>query len=310
MRRHEAEEELARLVAAHDGDVRVGDGGVLVYVFPELMVSAHGRVAEKAPDPAWRRLEVPLSVTGNSGAGNFAIGAVNGFNLIAAATAPLFIFPRLGLGGAGAWIGLVWVPLVFSTMFFGIPLFRSLGVRAENRKRSERNLRRLMLSQIFRASLVGDGAQPVTAASIIAGLKTLAKKPLSASEVEKELDRLTADWDADVSATASGQTEYRFASIRGEFSAAEQVRRALALEQQKVGEIVYSSADTPTEESQRDARAFDRQLAEGATRPALEAGDTLAGYLPSTERIGYIDDFELVAFDEELKRRPAVSVSR
>ena len=67
---------------------------------------------------------------------------------------------------------------------------------------------------------------------------------------------------------------------------------------------------TPTEESQRDARAFDRQLAEGATRPALEAGDTLAGYLPSTERIGYIDDFELVAFDEELKRRPAVSVSR
>ena len=53
----EAEEEMARLMGAYDGDVRVTPGGTLVYVFPELMLSAEGRVSEREPDPAWRRLE-------------------------------------------------------------------------------------------------------------------------------------------------------------------------------------------------------------------------------------------------------------
>ncbi|MCK5650483.1 MAG: hypothetical protein KAJ42_03855, partial [Gemmatimonadetes bacterium] len=98
-----AEEEMARLMAEYDGDVRVTGQGVLTYVFPELMVSAKGAVSEREPDPAWRRLEPDESVTGNEKTPNALIGGMNGFNLVAAISAPWFIFPQLGLGGPLAW---------------------------------------------------------------------------------------------------------------------------------------------------------------------------------------------------------------
>ena len=66
--------------------------------------------------PAWRRLEPNELVTGNEMKNNLFIGGINGFNLVAAMTAPMFIFPQLGLGGPLAWIGLVWIPVVFSTL--------------------------------------------------------------------------------------------------------------------------------------------------------------------------------------------------
>lgn len=51
----EAEGELGRLMAAHDGEVEVTDRGTLLYTFPDLMVSAQGTVREREPAPAWRR---------------------------------------------------------------------------------------------------------------------------------------------------------------------------------------------------------------------------------------------------------------
>jgi hypothetical protein len=260
-------------------------------------------VSEKAPDPAWRRLEPPLELTGNSTGTNFAIGAVNAFNLTAAATAPFFIFPRLGLGGPLAWIGLVWVPLVFSTSFFAIPLLRRWSVARENRKRKEGNLRKLLLSSVFKTSLVPDGAQPLTpadAAEDAANALALrsGSKAIDPRKVEAELLRLTADWDASVSSGSGGQAEYRFHDVRKEFLAAEQMRSTLALEQREVGQIVYSSGDSAIQESEREGAAFDRELARGAGDPAR----ALARYAATDSRAAYVDDFELVAFDDELKR--------
>ena len=111
---------------------------------------------------------------------------------------------------------------------------------------------------------------------------------------------------AAVTAAANGETEYRFDQIRAEFQGAEEVRRALALESREVGEIVYSSADTPVESSERDARLFDRELARAGAEALPGPGRALGRYLPSADRVAYVDDFELVAFDEELKNRAAV----
>ena len=78
-----AQEEMGRLTGAYGGDPRVSDGGEVVYAFPGLMKSAHGRVRATEPNPAWMRLEYPKKLTGNSGGSNFGIGAMNGFNLVA-----------------------------------------------------------------------------------------------------------------------------------------------------------------------------------------------------------------------------------
>ena len=122
-------------------------------VFPELMVSAHGTVQERDPAPAWRRLEPSKPLTGNTAGTNALIVAMNGFNLAAAATAPWFIFPRLGISGLAAEIALIWVPVAFSSVFFAVPGLRWLGVTRENTRRALRNVRKAVLGLVSRFTL-------------------------------------------------------------------------------------------------------------------------------------------------------------
>jgi len=327
LRRHEADEEMGRLMVTLDGDARVSPDGEVVYVFPELMVSAHGEVKERDPAPAWRRLEPKQSLTGNSKGTDAIIAGINGFNLIAAATAPLFIFPRLGFSGTAAWIVLVWIPVVFSTMFYGIPLARWFANAKENARRAGRNLRKVLLGWVYRASLVGDGAQPVRPTELGPKVAETLKKEKKApkvepADVEEELLRLTAEFDGEVTATDDGGAEYRFPRIREAYLAARRMRDELRLEEAEVGPIVYDSEDTVEEQGRRDLEAFDRAIEEeqpGRTSAGLGAGEGEAAVgedesalggderflaqLPPPDRVAFEDDFDLVAFEEEMKRR-------
>jgi len=314
----EAEDEMARVMTAYDGDVRVTGDGVLAYVFPELMVSARGAVTEREPDPAWRRLEPEESVTGNEKKSNALIGGMNGFNLAAAISAPWLIFPRLGFGGPLAWLGLVWVPALFSALFFAVPLLRRIGVLRRNRKRQERNLRRVLLGQVFQASLSAKGAQWVTTRGALERGRHLllpsrgTNRDRRPSRVESnlpaevewdarfqaQLQKLTAEFDGEVEELPDGTARYLFPEIRRQFQGAERTRRALRLESQEVGEIVYASDETREEADRREVEAFQREM---------ERQDDLERYIQAPDRVEYLDDFELVAFDEDLKRGRALS---
>jgi len=246
------------------------------------------------------------------------VAGINSFNLVAAATAPWFIFPRLGLAGDLAWIGLVWVPLLYSFLFFAVPALRSLSVRKRNRLRRERNLRKVILGYLFRASLVGDGAQWVSVAGTREHVRAALPKAgggsagsrlalervadggaLLSSEtggngfLEAELQALLAEFDGEVEENPEGTVRYRFSSILTQFRGAETVRRRLSLEAQEVGDIVFASDQTEEEGNERDLAAFDREL----KRP-----EELTRYLGAPERVAYMDEFELVAFDEEIRR--------
>ena len=86
-----------------------------------------------------------------------------------------------------------------------------------------------------------------------------------------------------------------FSMIRRQFVASETVRRRLKLEDRVIGEVVYSSADTGREASARDRATFDRDLEEGELN--------LSSYVPSPNRSGFEEDYEIVAFEEQLKKR-------
>ena len=116
------------------------------------------------------------------------------------------------------------------------------------------------------------------------------------SEVEAALHQLAAEFDADVSSGEGGPLRFSFPAIRRQFLASETVRRQLKLEDRKLGEVVYSSGDSEEEASEREGAAFDRELA---------ATFDFTAYLPSPDRAGFEDEFEIVAFEEELKRRGA-----
>lgn len=311
----EAEEELARLMAAHDGDVEVSDQGTLLYTFPELMVSAHGTVQEREPAPAWRRLEPARPLTGNSAGSNAMIVAMNGFNLAAAATAPFFIFPRLGIGGTAAEIALVWVPVAFSTVFFAVPGLRWLGVTKDNTRRALRNVRKTVLGLVSKFSLGGDDPAPLPESEAQQAVKALAdrKVPLAAGSVQATLDRLVAEFDGEVDADAQGQAHFRFPAFRRAISDAHRARGALALEGRTVGDIVYASDDDETTAGRRELEAFDREL-EAVAKPresrALPPPNDLSDYLSDPDRFAIRDERELAALQEQMKVREETESSR
>ncbi len=289
----EAEEEMARLLGSYAGEPTVTSDGELVYAFPEMMVSAHGRVSVREPDPAWLRMEYPLELTGNDKKTDTVIASMAVFNLLAGATAPWFLFPPLGIGGTAAMIGLVLVPLIFSVLFLGIPLVRRVGVKRENRARLARNVRRAVLSLVYSEALAEGDA--VTLADAVAHVQRKLKgQPIEPSTVEQALHQLAAEFDADVVSLADGALGFRFPAIRRQFVASEATRRQLRLEERTLGPTIYSSADTPAEAAARDLEAFDRQLADHDV--------DISGYLSAPGRVGFEADHEVVAFEEELAR--------
>jgi hypothetical protein len=309
----EAEEEMGRLVGAYDGEPVVTADGELAYAFPDLMMSAHGPVKAREPNPAWMRLEHPRDLTGNSPGANALVAGINGFNLLAAVTAPYFIFPRLGIGGLAAYVGLVLIPVVFSMMFFAIPALRMLGVKWENRRRERRNVRRVLLGHIHEVVLDGGRGLTVDDAARFVSAK-LDKQRVPRADVEAALHDLAAELDADVETDADSRLVFRFPALPKKLAAGEIVRRRMALDRRSPGAVVYSTADTAVEESKRDIAAFDRELATGGKlgsgmeRDARKDAGTpsaidLRRYLPPTDRVGYEADYEVVAFEEELAGR-------
>lgn len=285
----EAEEEMGRLTGAYDAEPVVAPEGEIAYAFPDLMVSAHGKVEAREPNPAWLRLEYDKDLTGNTWGANALVAGMNGFTLVAAATAPWFIFPRLGLGGPLAFLGLVVVPVIFSLLFFAVPGLRMLGVVRENRRRRARNVRRVVVGLVYRRALE---ERPVTEAEAAEhAAARLEYGGFERTAAVEALHDLAAELGADVDPDESGALAYRFPAVRRAFAAAEDVRHRLALDEREPGAVVYHTGDSTAEAGRRELEAFDREL---------------AGYVPATDRVGYEADYELVAFDEELERRRRV----
>jgi len=258
-----AEEEMGRLMGAYAGEAAVSPHGELAYAFPGLMTSAHGRVQAREPKPAWMHLEPPGELTGNSTGANAAVIGINAFNLVAAATAPWFIFPRLGIGGPLAFVSLVLVPVVFSFLFFAVPGLRMLGVRRDNRRRRKRNVRRVLLGLVYHDALKrGRGVTADEAWSVVQ--RSLAGQAGTRETIEEELHRLAAEFDADVAVGPNGETVFRFSKLKNLVAEGQLVRRSLRLDEREMGDIVYSTADSSLEAGQRDLEAFDRALSEAS----------------------------------------------
>jgi hypothetical protein len=280
-----ADDEMGRLVAAYDGEPVVSPGGELAYAFPDLMVSAHGSVREREPKPAWQRLEHPKEVTGNDAKSNALVAGINGFNLVAAATAPWFIFPRLGMGGTAAFVGLVLIPVIYSLMFFAVPAARTVSVRRENRKRERRNIRKVLLGLVYEMTL-DKGAGVMAGPSTEYVARRLDHQDVRPKDVERALQELAAEFDADVEPDADGQLIYRFPKVREQVTASEALRRVLELDAKALGPIVFNTGDSPEDEGRRELEAFDRALAE--TR-----GADLGRYVPSPGKVGFEDEWAL-----------------
>src|SRR5262249_29483507 len=80
--RSQVDAMMARLMLDYEGTVEVPDDGGIYYVSPAPRRPAD-EIGEAAQNPAWDRPKKLPPLTGNSGAANFGIGALNLFNLLA-----------------------------------------------------------------------------------------------------------------------------------------------------------------------------------------------------------------------------------
>jgi hypothetical protein len=245
-----AEDRATKLIVDYGGDVEVTDEGTLVYTFKDLLVEGGAKKAEATPAPAyWARYEAPPALTGNTAGTNGAIIFFNAFNLIAALSAPFFIFPRLHLSGLAAEVGLIYFPAIFSAIFFAVPLLRALDNARERRRSAGRNLRRAAMDTLYAAAEKRPGLLEPEAAEREIARRYESRAPngdrlaedAGQSAPKVELDRLLHDFEGDPQNDSAGRVIYAFDRLSRELAEGAASRKGAGVEETKLGAIVYRS---------------------------------------------------------------------
>lgn len=236
-----ADNALSASLGRFRGEVDVSDDGTLVYRFDDLLVTAEeGNRRARELEPIWRRKVKVPSFTGNERGANVGISLLNGFNLLMA-LAVLFVVQGLPLG---AVIGLGWIPLIFSSIFFLIPLLRKRGYNRRVEAAALENKRRDALSVIYESAVHNGVAYPV-AESVI-------PEPFQNS--------FLLDYKGDILVNDHGETVYKFDRLATEL---EDGRRARENAQDEVvfGKTVFSSDREEKSLDDAEMEEFDRRLA-------------------------------------------------
>jgi hypothetical protein len=229
------------------GEVDVTEDGNLIYRFDELRASAQasGDFGHDL-DPIWQKRAVAPRMTGNPKATNAWIIAFNAFNLAMSAFV-LIGLPAQAQVSLGITIGLGWVPLVFSLMFFSIPIFRWIGQASAKSKAEKENQRRQAYQAVYAGARSGG---PVRLEDNIS------------TEIAMALDG-----EPDLE---GGGELWTFETLSSQLQDA---RAARANENDRVvfGETVFSSDEAEKSMEASDLDEFERRLAFELGSPATQA---------------------------------------
>ncbi len=239
-----AERALTASAVRFRGDIDVSEDGVLVYRFDDLRVTTETGVEDErgAPAPIWRRPARLPKLTGkNTKKANRWITTLNGFNLMMGA----IVLASVTAATSAAAIGLGWIPLVFSALFFAIPGMRAIRRRFKKRKVARVNERRKLVEAVY-LSVDEDGqTRPVDA------------KIFDTSKAGEEIVR---DFEADVEVSDDGDIYYTFPRVAEELEAAKEARHRATAEL-VFGKTIFSSDEEELSLDDAEMAEFDRRLA-------------------------------------------------
>ncbi len=243
----EAEETLVHLMVAHGGDVEVSDAGTLIYTFDRLMVTAQ----EPAPKGRrwtwwWEQRERRRRLNRNSFGANLVISLLNGFNL---AWAGFFTLAGAALFGNDlAWWLLGPVPLLYSALFFFIPLVRAVQQQGENAAIDTRNRLRQLAAKFFGPHVISGHLPLVVPAELARFRPEQGPAPFSAAEAARGLEELARRWEAELETDGEGRVGFEFRRLRQDWADAEHARRTADRSLWQLGEIEYDSDDAQAED--------------------------------------------------------------
>jgi hypothetical protein len=241
----QAETFLTDCVIRFRGEPKVSDNAVLYGEF-DTITRGVGQAEGGNIVHYWDEYEPEHELTGNSSAHNLGIALMNGFNLVGAflvLRGPLSGLETLGAGNhisasilsyqGAIELFLGWLPLIFSSLFFLLPLGRLVKIQALQRQRQVQNIRKRLYKAIFARQ-----GQPQTVSAIVTAINTNAsEETLSGQVVEDRMKELTLDLAGDMTVTETAEIQFTFPRITRELHEVQQLRQHRRLEN-TLGEII------------------------------------------------------------------------
>lgn len=219
----EAEARLAEYASRFSGDLYVNNEGVLIGDFYDMLNKATSDVKDGKIVFYEDEVEPPFELTGNSTGRNFAISAMNTFNMIMSLVLVSFfsgatqydyitesgeVLSSDILVSPFLTFSLGYFPLVFSILFFVIPFVRYFIVKKQNNKREE---------DLIRKKLIGAFVRNHTKSVPIARILELARiDSKQEDKVKNVLERLVIELKGEISIDTSGNPIYTFPRLSSE----------------------------------------------------------------------------------------------
>jgi hypothetical protein len=244
----QAEAFLTDCVIRFGGEARVSDNAVLYGEF-DTITRGVGQVERGQVVHYWDEYEPEYELTGNSATHNLYIVLMNSVNLVVSCLVLGGVLSNLEALGPGSSLHafllsyegtirlfLGWLPLIFSGLFFLIPLGRFIKIQALQRRRQWQNVRKRLYKAIFQRQ----GA-PQTVRQIVDAVNTdAAEERLTAPVVEDRMKVLALDLAGDMSVTEAAEVQFTFPRITRELHEVPQLRRQRRADA-PLGEIIAES---------------------------------------------------------------------
>jgi hypothetical protein len=246
----QAETFLTDCVLRYQGDTRVSENAVLYGQF-DMITRGVGEVEEGEIVYYWDEYEPEYELTGNSAMHNLIIVGMNSFNVLLSLLVLSGSFNALlqeaftqqfatttASVASGPFVTLVlgWIPLVFSVLFFLIPLVRAVRIQALRRQRHAENIRK----RLFHALFARQG-EPQTVAEVVAAVDAATQEEaLAPPVVEEAMQALVLDMPGDMLVSESAEVQFAFPRITRELHEVKQLRRQRRVDD-TLGEIIVES---------------------------------------------------------------------
>ncbi len=213
------------------GEVKVSDNGVMYGEFDRILRGI-GKAELGKIIWYWDEYEPEYELTGNTAGRNFAIIFMNAFNLIFS----LYMLDSFKQTGPEQ-IFLGWIPLIFSALFFLVPLMRLPKVLISRRKRQVSNIRKRIFKVIFQHNREEISVDKVTEAVN----SNAAEEALPKETIESVMRELSLDLAGEtVISEQSGEILYAFPKIRDELETVKTIRKQKRIEAE-LGDIIADS---------------------------------------------------------------------
>ncbi len=234
-----ADKLFSDVISRFEGTPEVSENGVLYAQFDKFMTKTQEN--KEKIIWFWDEFEPEYLLTGNSTGKNALVVSLNLFNLI---------FAFVGLSGFyssffgipdAAWLRWLagYIPLIFSVIFFAVPLIRSFSLAEKNQKRLETNRRKRVLRVISRMKGIKISLQSLGNELSKQNIQEI----IASDELKKILAEIAIDFRAEtVLNSKTGELEYDFSEMQRELRTAANLR-AKRGGNNSPGEVVFDTQE-------------------------------------------------------------------